>query len=81
MAQTLLKYVGSAECKSGTTYLGSAFTLGNVMKMKSEGVRVGISGMPAFLTSFDDEAYLDVTADYTFDKDCVIAFCEVVEVI
>ena len=81
MIQTLLKYVGAVKCTAGTTYLGSAFTLGNIMQMKTVDIRVGISGMPAFLTKFDDLAYVDTTADYTFDKDCVIAFCTAVEVV
>ena len=80
MLQSLLKYVGSVKCTAGETYAGSAFTLGNIMQMKTKAVQVSVAGGPAFLITFDDLAYVDTTANYTFNKDCIIAFCEMVEV-
>ncbi len=80
--QFLTKYVGSASIKKGSLYLGSGFsTSGNVLIMKTKKVSVSIGGNPMFLTSFDDYTYLDDTTTYVFDKDCVIAFGEMVEVV
>ncbi len=75
-----IKYTGSLTCKRGTKYFGNAFTLGNLMQMKTKGVKVSISSMDAFDVSFNDYGYVDTTATYTFSKDCILAFGDVVEV-
>lgn len=80
-SQPILKYTGSATCVKGTPYLGSTFTLGNVMQMKTENVSVSLDGTDAFLISFDDYAYVDATVTYTFNKDCIVAFADMTEVV
>ena len=69
------------EVQKAEKYLGSAITLGNVMQMKTNNVKVSISGMPYFNITYDDVGYVDATATYVFDKDCVIALGSMVEVV
>jgi len=77
----ILKYVDVMEVEKGVVYNGSAITTGNVMQMKTKGVSVIInSANVSFLTTFDDLNYVDASTTYTFDKDCVVAICDMVEV-
>lgn len=43
-----------------------------MMKMKSSGVSVSISGSDMFLTSFDDESFIITGKTYVFDKECTV---------
>ena len=80
-SQFVLKYTDSLQVKKGDTYSGSLFSAGTVLKMKTENVNVSINDGIAFKTSFDDEAYVDVTATYKFDRDCVLAIGIMTEVV
>ncbi|MEA3344321.1 MAG: hypothetical protein U9Q16_01395 [Patescibacteria group bacterium] len=78
----LIKYTGSIEVDKGVPYAGSSVSLGNVLQMKTKGVSVVInSSGPAFTITYDDLAFLDATATYTFNKDCIIAIGDMVEVV
>ncbi len=79
--QFIMKYTGSASVQKGKAYTGTDMSSsGNVLQMKTEKVSVSISGNPMFLTTFGDLSYLDDTATYIFDKDCIVAVGEMVEV-
>lgn len=79
MAQPLyvIEYLGAVSIKREKLYNSadviSAFTGANVMKMKTEGVRVSVNGSDMFLTSFDDESYITSGHTYIFDTDCIVA--------
>jgi len=80
--QFVMKYTGAVECTAGVPYDGSAFTLGNVMQMKTKNVKVIMNSSGAgFDIRYDDVGYVDVTATYTFDSNCTIAFGAMVEVL
>ena len=80
--QFVMKYTGSFAAIKGEAYAGASFLLGNVMKMKTEGVNVILnSNGIAFPMSFDDVGYVDTSVTYTFSKDCTIAFGAMVEVL
>ncbi len=79
--QFVLKYTGSMEVKAGDQLLGSSISIGNVLQMKTKGVKVIINNTGVmFPITYDDLSYLDATATYTFDKDCIIAIGEMTEV-
>ena len=80
MSQPVIKYTGSVSLTAGTPYDGSGFTLGNCMQMKTKGTNVSINSMDAFPITYDDIGLVDITATYTFNIDCIIAFGDVVEV-
>ena len=80
--QSVIKYTGSIQALKGEPYAGSDFSFGNVMQMKTKGVSVILnSNGLGFRVLFDDIGYVDATATYTFDRDCIIAFGEMIEVI
>ena len=80
--QHITKYTGSIECLAGVPYDGSAFSLGNVMQMKTQKVKVIINSEGAgFDIKYDDVGYVDITATYTFSINCTIAFGAMVEVV
>ena len=77
----IMGYNGSTSVVAGKAYTDTDFTLGNVMQMKTHGVRVSISGMDAFDITYDDLGYVVAGATYTFNKDCIIAFGDMTEVV
>lgn len=80
--QFTMKYTGAIECEAGVPYDGSTFTLGNMMQMKTEGVKVVMNSSGAgFDIKYDDTGYVDTTATYTFSTNCTIAFGAMVEVL
>ena len=79
--QFILKYTGAFKATAMTQYLGSAFAVENIMQMKTSGVRASVNGSPLFDVSFDDMTFVDTTATYSFDKDCIIATGTMVEVV
>jgi len=76
----LVKYNRAMEVKAGVKVLGSSVTGGNVLIMKTKNVNASVNGSVAFPVSYNEMSYLDTTAYYTFDKDCIIAIGEAVEV-
>lgn len=80
--QFVMQYVGALECDAGVPYAGSSFTLGNVMQMKTNNVKVIMNSSGAgFDIKYDDIGYVDTTATYTFDTACTIAFGAMIEVL
>lgn len=79
--QFILKYTGAFKASAGTKYLGSAFVNENVMQMKTHGVQASVNNSPMFDVTFDDLTYVDATATYTFNKDCIIATGTMTEVV
>jgi len=78
----VLKYVDAMEAEAGVAYEGSTITSGNIMQMKTKGVSVILnSSGPSFPVTFDDLNYVDASTTYTFDKDCVVAICNMTEVV
>jgi len=75
----VVKYKGAIEVKAGVKLNGSDVTGGNVLIMKTKDVRGSVNGSVAFPINFNEMSYLDTNAYYTFDRDCIIAVCEVVE--
>ena len=76
----IMKYAGAAEFTAGTSYDGSALDLGTTMQMKTSGVSVSVDGTIGFPIGYDDVAFLNTGATYTFSKDCVVAFGDMTEV-
>ena len=81
MSQFLHKYTGSMQCVAGTSYAGSAITLGTVLQMKTIGITLSINSTTAFAFKYDDTTFIDSTATYTFSEDCVLAISDMTEVV
>ena len=78
----VLKYVDVLSVTKGKVYAGSSITTGSVMQMKTKNVDVILNSSGVSIpTTFDDLNYVDANTTYTFSKDCVVAICDMVEVV
>ena len=73
----VIQYLGAFNVEMNKTYdstlIKAEFPTANMLKMKTEGVRVNINGTTMFPISYDDETYLpDTSVKYIFSKDCVV---------
>ncbi len=81
-SQFILKYAGSLQIAGGEPYAGSSFSLGNILQMKSSGVKVILnSNGLGFAIDLGETLYVDNGVTYTFSEDCIIAFATAVEVV
>lgn len=78
--QPVVKYSGTFTAIKGELYLGSSFTLGNVMEIKTNS-SVSIGGTDAFSVSIGDTLYIHPDKTYLFTSDCLLLFGEVMEII
>ena len=78
MAKTFyaVEYLGAISAKQSQMYNSAdvlaLYPTANVMKLKTEGVRVSVNNSDMFPIDFNDENYLVAGHTYIFDKDCVI---------
>ena len=76
----LIKYTGAVVAPKGIAINGSSYDTTTILKMKTEGVSVSVNSSPMFKVTYDDESLVDITATYIFDRECVIAVGQLVEV-
>ena len=78
MAQPLyvVEYLGAVSIQSGQLYAStnviSTYPTANMMKMKTEDVKVSVNGSDMFPVTFDDESFITSGHTYIFDKNCTI---------
>ena len=73
----VVQYLGAFNVEMNKTYdstlIKTEFPTANMLKMKTEGVKVSLNGTTMFPISYDDETYLpDTSVKYIFSKDCVV---------
>ena len=80
--RNILRYSESVLLQKGVPYSGGSFSLGNVIQVKTAGVRLILNhnGL-AFSIGFDDTWYIDPGTNYTFTEDCLVVFATMVEVV
>ena len=70
-------YLGAVRCIGGQSYTSASvltsYPTANCMIMKSENVSVSVNASDMFLTSFNDQSYIETGSTFVFDKDCTIA--------
>ena len=80
----VVEYLGAMTLKAGQLYttasIMSTYPTANMMKMKSEGIKVSIGGTDAFLISFDDESYITTGKTYIFSEQCTVVIGRYVSV-
>lgn len=74
--QYAMEYLGAISVVAGEVYtidnVLTDFPTANMMKMKTDGVKVSINGTDAFLVSFNDESYISSGKTYIFSQPCTI---------
>lgn len=73
----IVDYLGAMSVEAGEVYTSdsvlASYPTADMLKMKSEGVKVSIDGTDAFPISYDDESYITTGKTYIFSKPCIIA--------
>ena len=71
-----VEYLGAVSIQSGnlstSTSIISAYPTANMMKIKTENVKVSVNGSDMFPVTFDDESFITSGHTYIFDKNCTI---------
>ena len=71
-----VEYLGAVSIQSGnlsaSANIISAYPTANMMKMKTENVKVSVNGSDMFPITFDDESFITSGHTYIFDKNCTI---------
>ncbi len=74
-------YKNSKHLKKGITYIAGEFSDFDFYKVKTRGVKISINGGVLFEISFDDSSQLTTGDTYMFNKDCVVAFGNIVDTV
>ena len=73
----LIQYIAAMTVNGGEPYLSAdifgAYPTANILMMKTEGVKVSISGTDMFDVGYDDVSYIEPGHSYVFSKECTIA--------
>ena len=72
-----IEYLGAIIVEPRKQYLSTSvltkYPTANVMKMKSDGIKVTVDGSDMFTVSYDDESYIATGRTFIFSDACTIA--------
>ena len=72
-----IEYLGAIIAEPRKQYTSASvltkYPTANVMKMKTEGIKVTVDGSDMFTVSYDDESYIATGRTFMFSDACTIA--------
>ena len=72
----VVEYLGAIVAEPRRQYTSASvlalYPNATMMKMKSEGIRVGVDGSNMFPVSYDDESYITTGRTFIFSDTCTI---------